>query len=129
MGKINEREAYRRFHAADAARQNYLRELRRIRLDIESIELDMVAAHAKARERRVAELSAKLGEDAAFLRTLRAYTGHTPRGWLVACGCDGRMRRLLRDEGWDVLREVIHRVRYARMWYKHVRGAGEGGVR
>lgn len=130
MAYINEREAYRRFHAEDAARQRYLRSLRRIRLDLESIELDMAESlkrQAKERENRVAELAARLDGDPAFMRTLRAFTGHTPRGWLAACGCDGRMRRLLRDEGWDVLREVIHRVRYAHMWYKHVRD-GEGGV-
>ena len=131
MAYANEREAYRRFHAEDAARQRYLRELRRIRLDLESIELDMAESlrkQAEARENRVAALVASLGKDAAFLRTLRAFTGHTPRGWLTACGCDGRMRKLLRDEGWDVLKEVIHRVRYARMWYKHVRDR-EGGER
>ena len=124
MAYINEREAYRRFHMEDAARQRHLRELRRIRLDIERIELDMAESlkrQAEARENRVAELTAKLDGDPAFMRTLRAFTGHTPKGWLAACGCDGRMKALLRTEGWDVLREVVHRVRYAHMYYKHVR--------
>lgn len=130
MAYVNEREAYRRFHAEDAARQRYLRALRRIKLDLESIELDMAESlrrQAVARENRVAELAVHLDKDPAFMRTLRAFTGHTPRGWLAACGCDGRMKALLRTEGWDVLKEVIHRVRYAHMWYKHVRS--EGGAR
>jgi hypothetical protein len=128
MAYVNVREAYRRFNAEDAARQRYLRELRRIRLDLEGIELDMAESLRRQKESRVTVLTAQLDGDPAFMRTLGSFTGHTPYGWLAACGCDGRMRRLLRDEGWDVLKEVIHRIRYAHMWYKHVRNR-KGGAR
>jgi hypothetical protein len=55
-------------------------------------------------------------DDKAFTRVLKAFTGNSARGWEVACGCDGRMLRLLKDPGWPVLKEVIHLVRVAKGW-------------
>lgn len=121
----SEAEAYRRFHAEDKARQRYLRELRRIGLQVESLALDIAGTMARQdiedRERKIASLVEVLKDDKGFLKVMNKFTGRTPKGWLVACGCDGRMKALLRQHGWDVLREVIHRVRYMHMWYKRVR--------
>jgi len=123
--RISEAEAYRRFHAEDKARQKYLRELRRIGIAIESLATDLAAAKARQdmedRENTIRNLVELMKNDRGFLAVLKRFTGRTPRGWLVACGCDGRMKALLREHGWDVLREVVHRVRYTHMWYKRVR--------
>ena len=125
MGHISEAEAYRRFHAEDRARQRHLRELRRIGLALESLAIDIAEAKARQdiedRERKIANLVDLLKDDKAFMRVLGRFTGRTPKGWLAACGCDGRMKSLLRQHGWDVLREVVHRVRYMHLWYKRVR--------
>jgi hypothetical protein len=64
------------------------------------------------RETLVREYTDALQDDSAFCRVLSCYTGHTPHGWACACGCDGRMRRLLKDPGWEILSEVIRRVRW-----------------
>lgn len=116
--RISLREAYRRFHAEDRARQTFRRELKRIELEVEALSLDLAAAKARqdAEEREAAtrELVERMFQDKAFNRTLRAFTGHTPHGWKVACGCDGRMLRLLQEPGWPVLEEVIRRIRIAK---------------
>lgn len=116
--RISLREAYRRFHAEDRARQTFRRELKRIELDIEALGLDLAAAKARqdAEEREAAtrELVERMFHDKAFNRVLQAFTGRTPHGWKVACGCDGRMLRLLREPGWPVLEEAIRRIRIAK---------------
>lgn len=118
--RISLREAYRRFHAEDRARQIFRRELKRIELEVESLSIDLAAAKARqdAAEREVETraLVEKMFHDKAFNRTLRAFTGHTARGWKVACGCDGRMQRLLDKPGWPVLSEAIRRIRIAKGW-------------
>ena len=114
--RINEREAYRRWHAEDRCRQRWERELHRIRQDIDWLEGQMMGSLARQRledqERRTKALTERMLHDKAFARVLRAYTGHTPHGWRVACGCDGRMKDLARD--WPVLEETIRRVRIAK---------------
>lgn len=120
---MNERDAYRAFHRRDRLMRRWKMELRRIRLEVESLELDLAeavvrdrAATAAADEATTRRLVDALFNDEAFNRVLRAFTGHTPHGWEVACGCDGRMRKLLKDPGWGILREVIRRVRAAKGW-------------
>lgn len=116
--RISLQEAYRRFHAEDRARRVFQRELRRIELEVEALSLDLAAAKARqdAEEREAAtrELVERMFHDKAFNRTLRAFTGRTPHGWEVACGCDGRMLRLLQEPGWPVLEEAIRRIRIAK---------------
>lgn len=112
------REAYRRFHAEDRARQTFRRELKRISLEIEALGLDLAAAKARQdaeeREAETRELVERMFHDKAFNRVLQAFTGRTPHGWEVACGCDGRMLRLLQEPGWPVLEEAIRRIRIAK---------------
>ena len=116
--KINEREAYRRFHAEERLKAQWSRALRRISADIESIAAGLAVAKARqdveTRESQTRELVERMFHDKAFNRTLRAFSGHTPQGWRVACGCDGRMKRLLQDPGWPVLEEAIRRIRIAK---------------
>lgn len=116
MPKVNEREAYQKWHAEDRRRQQWERELRRIRQDIDWLEGQMMDSLARQRledqERRTRDLTERMLHDKAFARVLRAYTGHTPHGWRMACGCDGRMKDLARD--WPVLEETIRRVRIAK---------------
>ena len=116
MARINEREAYRKWHAEDRCRQRWERELRRIRQDIDWLEGQMMESLARQRledqERRTRALTERMLHDKSFARVLRAYTGHTPHGWRMACGCDGRMKDLARD--WPVLEETIRRVRIAK---------------
>lgn len=122
MSKISLREAYRRFHAEDRARQTFRRELKRIELEIETLGLDLAAAKARQdaeeRETETCKLVERMFHDKAFNRVLQAFTGHTARGWRVACGCDGRMIRLLDKPGWPVLEEAIRRIRIAKGWQR-----------
>lgn len=116
--RISLREAYKRFHAEDRARQAFRRELKRIELEVESLSIDLAAARARQdaeeREAETRALVERMFQDKAFNRTLRAFTGRTPHGWKVACGCDGRMLRLLQEPGWPVLEEAIRRIRIAK---------------
>ena len=125
---MTEAEAYRRWHANEKARQKYLRTLRQVGHLIEGLTERIAADAAAAQERHIRDLANRLGRDKAFLRTLKAYTGHTPHGWIVACGCDGRMKGLIRLHGWDTLKEVIRRVRYANMFFKHMREEPRDGT-
>ena len=104
---MTEREAYRQFNRAAREAWKLQRNLREADILIERIK-------AKQRESLILEYTNSLQNDTAFNRVLDAYTGHSPHGWEVACGCDGRMKRLLKDPGWGILKEVIRRVR----WHK-----------
>lgn len=114
--RISEAAAYRKWHAAEKARADWRRTLGKIQLDIEYLEHQLADALARQRqdetERRVSDLTERMLRDKAFARVLRAYTGHTPHGWRMACGCDGRMKALAND--WPVLEETIRRVRIAK---------------
>lgn len=105
MTKREIREAYRAFNRASHEAYRLQRCMR---------EADKLIAHLEVqrRETLVRELTDSLQDDAAFCRVLRGYTGNSPRGWACACGCDGRMRRLLNDPGWDILAEVIRRIKW-----------------
>ena len=116
MRRIPEAEAYRAWHREQKVLAQYRRDLARIRRDIEGLELDMAIAARDAEAKAVNEWTVRLRGDRAFLRALSRYWGHTPRGWAAACGIDGRMRDLLRTPGWEVLRQVIRRVRAERGW-------------
>lgn len=125
MGYINEREAYRLFHAADRARVELTRKLRAAGADVRRLEAAVTAAEVTAvvrSEEVITEWVTRLSGDKAFLRVLKVFTGHTPYGWRVACGPDGRMLKLLRTPGWPVLEEVIRRVRWNQQYFRHVRG-------
>lgn len=99
------RDAYRAFNRASRDAFQLKRRLR---------EADELIARMREREREatVREYTDSLQNDPAFCRVLSCYTGHTPHGWSCACGCDGRMRGLLRNPGWDILKEVIRRIRW-----------------
>ena len=113
--KTNLRDAYRAYNRQRQAEERYRRELRRIGAQIdalaESLEADIAAQRIRHETELVAEYTESLADDVAFNRVLARDTGHTPYGWEVACGCDGRMRALLRNPGWRVLSEVIDIVR------------------
>lgn len=113
--KTNLREAYRAYNRQRQAEERYRRELRKIgaRIDslAESIEADIIAQRIRHETALISEYTKSMMDDVAFNRVLSRYTGHTPYGWEVACGCDGRMRALLKNPGWRVLSEVIERVR------------------
>ena len=78
----------------------------------------------RRRETLVREYTDTLQDDPAFCRVLSVYTGHTPHGWSCACGCDGRMRSLLRNPGWDILKEVIRRIRWRKFASKGTLSSG-----
>jgi len=107
------RKAYREFNRAS-------REAFKLRRHIE--EADRLIA--KFHERKLVELANRYQDDAAFLRVIRAFTGHTPYGWRCACGNDGRMKKLVDELGWDVLAEVVRRVRWRRYAPKGAQAAG-----
>lgn len=114
--KINEREAYRQWHAEERQKMKMEALFRKIRQDLDWLEGQLTDALARQRaeeqEIRTKDLTERMLRDKAFARVLRAYTGHTPYGWRVACGCDGRMKALADD--WPVLEETIRRVRIAK---------------
>ena len=99
------RDAYRAFNRAsmEAARHQRL---------MEAADELLARIAARNREALVREYTDSLQDDSAFCRVLSGYTGHTPHGWSCACGCDGRMRKLLKNPGWDILSEVIRRIRW-----------------
>ena len=119
--RTNLREAYRLWNHEQRLKEQWRRDLRRISLGIESLRLDLedavarqAAAEAERREAETRRLVDTMFDDKAFNRVLSRYWGHTPQGWEAACGPDGRMKRLLRDPGWPVLQEAIHRIRVAK---------------
>jgi hypothetical protein len=118
MKRVSEAEAYRAWHKEQYRRAKWERDMRRIRLDIEGLELSirdsLARQHEEEREKKTRDLVEKMFADRAFNKVLAHYWGHTPKGWLAACGCDGRMKSLLRDPGWDVLQEAIRRIRVAK---------------
>lgn len=115
MKRVSEAEAYRAWHREQQRLARRRRDMRRIKLAIEFLELGIQAAlaqqHVEEHARLVAEWTPRLATDRAFNKVLGRYWGHTPKGWVAACGCDGRMKKLVRDPGWDVLQEVIRRIR------------------
>ena len=115
---MNEAEAYRRWRAEERRLAHWRRDMRRIAIAIENIDLAMQDAlarqHEEERERKIRDLVERMFADKAFNRTLHRYWGHTPAGWIAAAGCDGRMKALVRDPGWPVLQEAIRRIRVAK---------------
>lgn len=118
--RITEAQAYRAWHKEQRLRQQWKRDLKRIERDLEALSLDVRAALERQRVHDAAQAEAEtrrlvesLPSDRAFMRALNRFWGHTPRGWEAACGCDGRMKALLKTPGWDILREVIRRIRRA----------------
>ena len=111
----NLKDAYREYNRQQQAKTRYLRELRRISARIDDLQESMLADIAAQRlrheEKLVEEYTKSLMNDVAFNRVLSHYTGRTAYGWEIACGCDGRMKSLLRNPGWRVLSEVIDRIK------------------
>ena len=105
MTKDEIRAAYRAFNKAS-------RDAFRLQRHMREADALIASLQARRRETIVRELTDKMQDDPAFCRVLRAFTGHTAHGWACACGQDGRMKSLLRDPGWDLLREVIRRIRW-----------------
>ena len=118
MKRVSEAEAYKRWNAEQRRLAQWRRDMRRLQISIENIELGLQDALARqreeARERKTRDLVERMFADKAFNRTLLRYWGHTPAGWIAASGCDGRMKALVRDPGWDVLQETIRRIRVAK---------------
>lgn len=111
------RQAYRAFNRA--SREAWLLQRRMREAD------DLIARmQDRRRETLVREYTDTLQDDPAFCRVLSVYTGHTPHGWSCACGCDGRMRSLLRNPGWDILKEVIRRIRWRKFASKGTLSSG-----
>jgi hypothetical protein len=112
MRRISEAEAYRAWHAEDRRQQRR----RRTKALVESIKCELQDALDRQRlaeqELKTMELTASMLNDRAFNKVLKRYWGHTPKGWVAACGCDGRMKALAKD--WPVLEETIRRVRIAK---------------
>jgi hypothetical protein len=116
MKRISEAEAYRQWHAEERQKAKLEALFRKIRKDLDWLEGQLADSLARQRledqERRTRDLVERMLHDKAFAKVLKAYTGHTPHGWRVACGCDGRMKKLADD--WPVLNETIRRVRIAK---------------
>jgi hypothetical protein len=100
---VNESEAWRRLHNQERAAETFRRRLKEIELEVERLQLDMEEAYVR-----------QCADDKAFLQALKRFTGHTPHGWEMACGCDGRCKALIRQLGWPALWRVIQRVRRIR---------------
>ena len=118
MKKTNMRDAYRTFNREQLAIARWRREMARIGARVDELQLELEQAVARQRvaheEQLVREYTESLFRDVAFNRVLARFTGHTPHGWEMACGCDGRMKALLRNPCWGVLKEVIYRTRIAK---------------
>jgi hypothetical protein len=100
---ISEKEAWQQLHRSERAAKEFKKRLKEIELEIERLRLDMEESYVR-----------QCTDDEAFLRVLRRFTGHTPHGWEMACGCDGRCKALVRQLGWPALWRVILRVRHIR---------------
>lgn len=100
---VSERDAWRAYRKVERARAQYRERLKAIELEVERLQLDMEES-----------LVRQYAEDKGFLRALKRFTGHTPHGWEVACGCDGRCKALARNLGWDAMWRIILRVRHIR---------------
>ena len=112
------RNAYREFNRAS-------REAWRLQKHLKAADELIARFRERNREALVREYTDSLQNDSAFLRVLAVYTGHTPHGWSCACGCDGRMRRLLKTPGWNILEEVIRRIRWRKFAPKGKLSSGE----
>lgn len=88
------------WRAEERARMTFQKNLSRIREDIEKLEEDMFRS-----------LVRQYSQDKGFLRALSRFSGHTPYGWTVACGGDGRMIKLMRLLGWPQLNRLITIIR------------------
>ena len=109
MTKKEIREAYREFNRAA-----------RLRSSLNAADRLIAKIQADHRERTVRELTDRLQNDKAFLRAIRGFDGHTAYGWKCVCRNDGRMLKLLTSPGWEILKEVIRRVRWRRYASKPV---------
>lgn len=83
----------------------------RLRHEMKMIELRVEQIHADLMEALVRQYA----KDKAFLRAIDRFTGHTQYGWETALGSDGRLIKATRRMGWNVMRQIILRVR-ARRW-------------
>lgn len=52
-----------------------------------------------------------LMSDAAFVKVLKRYNGHSLYGWECACGQDGRLKKIARSVGWTRFSAVIWEAR------------------
>jgi hypothetical protein len=101
------RDAYRAFNRAA-----------RLQRDLDAADRLIV----KLERDRLTDLATRYQNDRAFVKVVKNFTGHTPYGWMCACGNDGRMKSLVKQLGWDVLKEVIRRVRWRLFAAKQVGG-------
>lgn len=109
---MNLREAYGRWNREQRALADFRRELRRIRLDVESIELDMAAEIARQKDSRASALAAELAECGRYRKTVDAFLnfrGYSKNraGWRAACGTDVGLWRKTRGLDWPRLWRAV----------------------
>lgn len=105
MKRISEVEAWRKWRAEERAIR-----ARREAIKKANMELDLIA------DSLYADLAHQLATDPAGRKILHNFTGHTLRGWEIACGVDGRYIRMARQIGWDKFQRIIALARKMETW-------------
>ena len=98
------KEAWRLWRLEEA----HKRLMKRCMSRIDKFEAEMKEARRKA---KFAEYAITLQVDKAFVRTVARYHGSREYGWIQACRCDGRLKRIVNEIGWDDLYKIIQAVR------------------
>ena len=96
MRHPNAYKEWRIWHDKEQATAKFHQDLTRIRGEIARLQEDMFWS-----------LVRQYSQDRGFLRVLNNFSGHTPYGWRVACGPDGRISRLVELLGWEQLSRLI----------------------
>lgn len=94
---------WKRFRAEEKLRADTVARIRAI----ENIEAEM-------RIECTLRLAESLKGDPAMVAVVRKYNGHSQYGWEIACGCDGRIKKVTRFIGWALTSQVIWEIRRER---------------
>lgn len=105
---MTEREAYRRFNREQRLRQQWLRKLRLLSLELESIALDIADALAADD----VKIASSLRDNPRYAKTVEAfmrYRGYSKNmaGWRLACGTDIGLYKRTKKLGWERLWRIL----------------------
>jgi len=93
---MTQQEAYRAFNREQARLLRWSWAMKKIDREIDRLRHDLHLRVAK-----------ELATTRPGQKVLRAYWGHTPKGWEAACGTDGRLKKLARTIGWENFQWII----------------------
>lgn len=105
---MTEYEAYRRFNREQRLRQQWLRKLRLLSLELEGIALDI----ADAISADGVKIASSLRDNPRYAKTVEAfmrYRGYSKNmaGWRLACGTDIGLYKRTRKLGWERLWRIL----------------------